>query len=147
MFFVAFQRPQKPFLQRVVSHFRAVLRYEDKELQRKALSLIPLHDLELAAVNNMRKLQKAIKCGHTNEQEVDIQELILMELLSWFKNTFFSWVDSPECLSCRGTTKFVGHNFSSASEEEAYRVEVNSYFSIFSAYSEYRESGCSVGTS
>lgn len=119
-------RPQKPFLQRVVSHFRAVLRYEDKELQHKALSLIPLHDLELAAVNNMRKLQKAIKCGHINEQEVDIQELILMELLSWFKNTFFSWVDSPACLWCGGTTKFVGHNFSSASEEEANRVEVYS---------------------
>jgi hypothetical protein len=125
MIFVALQRHQKPFLQRVVSHFRAVLRYEDKELQHKALALIPLNEFELAAVNNMRKLQKAIKNGHTNEQEIDIQELILMELLSWFKNSFFSWVDSPECSSCGGTTVFVGHSFSSAIEEEAYRVEVN----------------------
>jgi peptide-N4-(N-acetyl-beta-glucosaminyl)asparagine amidase len=127
MTFVALQRHQKPFLQRVVSHFRAVLRYDDKELQCKALALIPLNDFEVAAVNNMRKLQKAIKSGHTDEQEVDIQELILMELLSWFKNSFFSWVDSPECSSCEGTTKFVGHNFSSATEGEAYRVEVNSF--------------------
>jgi len=125
MIFVALQRRQKPFLERVVGHFRAVLRYEDKELQRKALALIPLNEFEVAAVNNMRKLQKAIKSGHTNEQEVDIQELILMELLSWFKNSFFSWVDSPECSSCGGTTMFVGHNFSSATEGEAHRVEVN----------------------
>lgn len=87
--------------------------------------MIPLNDLKLAAVNNMRKLQKAIKSGHSNEQEVDIQELILSELMSWFKNSFFSWVDSPECAVCGGTTKFVGHNFSSVPEEEAYRVEVN----------------------
>jgi len=126
-FFVALQRHQKSFLQRVVSHFRAVLRYEDKELQRKALALIPLNDFEIAAVNNLRKLQKAIKSGHTNEQEFDIQELILLELLSWFKNSFFSWVDSPECSSCGGTTLFVGHNFISATEGEADRVEVNSF--------------------
>lgn len=125
MIFVALQRRQKPFLERVVGHFRAVLRYEDKELQHKALALIPLSEFKVAAVNNMRKLQKAIRSGHTNEQEVDIQELFLMELLSWFKNTFFSWVDSPECSSCGGTTMFVGHNFSSATEREAYRVEVN----------------------
>jgi peptide-N4-(N-acetyl-beta-glucosaminyl)asparagine amidase len=120
------ERHQKSFLQRVVSHFRAVLRYEDKELQRKALALIPLNDFEIAAVNNLRKLQKAIKSGHTNEQEFDIQELILLELLSWFKNSFFSWVDSPECSSCGGTTLFVGHNFISATEGEADRVEVYS---------------------
>lgn len=126
-FLVALQRRQKPFLQRVVSHFRAVLRYEDEELQRKALALIPVNDFEIAAVNNLRKLQKAIKSGHTNEQEFGIQELILLELLSWFKNSFFSWVDSPECSSCGGTTLFVGHNFTSATEGEADRVEVNSF--------------------
>lgn len=89
--------------------------------------MIPLKDFEVTAVNNVRKLQKAIKSGHTNEQEVGIQELILMELSSWFKNSFFSWVDSPECSSCGGTTMFVGHNLSSATEGEAYRVEVNSF--------------------
>lgn len=125
MIFVDLQRRMKPFLQRVVSHFRGVLRYEDKELQRKALALIPLNEFEVAAVNNMRKLQKAVKSGHTNEQEVDIQEFILLELLSWFKNSFFSWVDSPECSSCGGTTVFVGHNVSPATEEQADRVEVN----------------------
>jgi len=125
MIFVVLQRRQKPFLQRVVSHFRAVLRYEDKELQRKALALIPVNEFEVAAVNNVRKLQKAIKSSHTNEHEVDIQELILMELLSWFKNSFFSWVNSPECSSCGRTTVFVGHNLISANEGEADRVEVN----------------------
>ncbi|XP_021941352.1 peptide-N(4)-(N-acetyl-beta-glucosaminyl)asparagine amidase isoform X2 [Zootermopsis nevadensis] len=117
---------QKPFLQRVTSHFRAVLRYEDKELQSKALEFIPLKDFELAAENNMRNLQRAIKSGCTNEQEVDIQEFILMELLSWFKNSFFSWVDSPECTLCKGTTKFAGHSSNSVTAGEAYRIEVYS---------------------
>lgn len=117
--------PEKSFLQRVTSHFRAVLRYEDKELQSKALALIPLKDFELAAESNMRKLQRAIKSGRTNEQEIDIQEFILMELLSWFKNSFFSWVDSPECTLCKASTKFTGHSSSSTTEGESYRIEVN----------------------
>jgi peptide-N4-(N-acetyl-beta-glucosaminyl)asparagine amidase len=121
------QRPKKIFLQRVASHFQAVLRYEDKELQAKALALIPLKDFELAAESNMRKLQKAVKSGLTKEKEVDIQEFILMELLSWFKNCFFSWIDSPQCVLCKGTTKFIGHDGSSAAEGGASRTEV-SYF-------------------
>jgi hypothetical protein len=101
------------------------LRYEDKELQSKALALIPLKDFEIAAEHNMRKLQKSIKSGLTSEKEVDIQELILMQLLSWFKNSFFCWVNSPQCLLCKGTTKFIGHDYSSAAEAEAYRTEVS----------------------
>jgi peptide-N4-(N-acetyl-beta-glucosaminyl)asparagine amidase len=125
MFYGILQRPRKTFLQRVASHSRAVLRYEDKELQSKALALIPLKDFELAAERNMRKLQKAIKSGLTSEKEVDIQEFVLMELLSWFNNSFFCWVDSPQCALCEGTTKFVGHEYSSAAEGEAYRIEVS----------------------
>jgi peptide-N4-(N-acetyl-beta-glucosaminyl)asparagine amidase len=122
---ITLQTLQIPFLQRVRSHFQAVLRYEDKELQSKALALIPLKDFELAAEYNMRKLQRAIKSGRTKEQEVDIQEFILMELLSWFKNSFFSWVDSPECALCKGPTKFTGHSSNSTTEGKAYRTEVN----------------------
>lgn len=124
-FYGTLQRPQKIFLQNVASHFRAVLRYEDKELQSKARALIPLKDFELAAESNMRKLQKAVKNGLTNEKEVDIQEFILMELLSWFKNCFFTWIDSPQCVLCKGTTKFVGHDSSSAAEGGASRTEVS----------------------
>ncbi|XP_023705838.1 peptide-N(4)-(N-acetyl-beta-glucosaminyl)asparagine amidase isoform X2 [Cryptotermes secundus] len=119
-------RPKKTFLERVASHSRAVLRYEEKELQSKALALIPLKDFQIAAENNMRKLQKSIKSGLTSEKEVDIQELILMELLSWFKNSFFCWVASPQCVSCKGTTKFIGHDYSYAAEGEVYRTEVYS---------------------
>lgn len=119
-------RPQKTFLERVASHFRAVLRYEDKELQSKALALIPLEDFEMAAESNMRKLQKAIKSGLTSKKEVDIQEFILMELLFWFKSSFFSWVDTPQCVLCKGTTKFIGHDSNSAAKGEAYRTAVYS---------------------
>jgi peptide-N4-(N-acetyl-beta-glucosaminyl)asparagine amidase len=73
----------------------------------------------------MRKLQKTIKSGQTNEQEIDIQEFILTELLSWFKDSFFSWVDSPECERCKGSTKFTGHDSSPSREGQAYRIEVS----------------------
>lgn len=125
MFYDTLQRPKKTFLERVASHSQAVLRYEEKELQSKALALIPLKDFQIAAENNMRKLQKSIKSGLTSEKEVDIQELILIELLSWFKNSFFSWVASPQCVSCKGTTKFIEHDYSYAAEGEVHRTEVS----------------------
>jgi hypothetical protein len=125
MFYDTLQSPLKTFLERVAIHFRAALRYEDKELQSKALALIPLEDFEMAAESNMRELQKAIKSGLTSKKEVDIQELILIELLSWFKNSFFSWVDTPQCVLCKGTTKFIGHDSNAAAEGEAYRTAVS----------------------
>jgi hypothetical protein len=125
MFYGTLQRPRKTFLERVASNFRAALRYEDKELQSKALALIPLEDFEMAAESNMRKLQKAIKSGLTSKKEVDIQEFILIELLSWFKNSFFSWVDTPQCVLCKGTTKFVRHDSNSAAKGETYRTAVS----------------------
>ncbi|KAJ4450530.1 hypothetical protein ANN_01957 [Periplaneta americana] len=116
--------PQQPFLQRVRNDFAAVLRCEDKALQCKARALIPVRDLEIAAERSMRSLQKAVKSGQNKESDVDIQELVLLELLFWFKNSFFSWVDSPECSKCNGPTKFVGHRIIPDNGKQSYRNEV-----------------------
>ncbi|KAJ9576021.1 hypothetical protein L9F63_007121 [Diploptera punctata] len=117
------EKPKKPFLQRIGYNFQRVLRYEDKDLQAKALKLIPLAELEVAAQKNMRMLQMAIKKGETKEEEVNIEEFVLLELMSWFKNSFFSWVNTPECSFCKGTTKFAGHSTASL-DGEAERIEV-----------------------
>ena len=37
-----------------------------------------------------------------------IRDLLLLELLAWFKQDFFTWVDAPPCHSCNGKTHNVG---------------------------------------
>ncbi|PSN55935.1 Peptide-N(4)-(N-acetyl-beta-glucosaminyl)asparagine amidase [Blattella germanica] len=91
------QKSKRPFLQRVAHHFQAVLRYEDKDLQAKALALIPCKDLETAAEKNMRQLQKAIKNGKTEEQEIDIQEFVY-KCNTCQKQTLFPRYNDPEKL-------------------------------------------------
>lgn len=118
------EKPKRPFLQRVAYNFQRVLRYEDKDLQAKALSLIPLAELEITAQRNMRRLQMDIKKDKTKGEEVDIQELVLLELLFWFKNSFFSWVDTPQCTFCEGATKFAGNSTGSLEGGGAERIEV-----------------------
>ena len=118
------EKPKRPFLQKVTHNFNRVLRYEDKDLQEKALAKIPLIELEIAAQKNMRRLQLAIKKGDSKETEIDVQELVLLELLNWFKNSFFSWVDTPNCRFCKGTTKFAGHSIGSIGDGGVERTEV-----------------------
>ena len=38
------------------------------------------------------------------DPEFSIQDMLLIELLTWFKEEFFSWVDTPLCNSCGGKT-------------------------------------------
>lgn len=37
--------------------------------------------------------------------EVGLQDMLILELLAWFKESFFTWVDSPDCAKCGGKTK------------------------------------------
>ena len=46
------------FFQESLNHFKLVLRYEDKNLQSKAKSLLPLQKLELNAMGKMRDIQR-----------------------------------------------------------------------------------------
>lgn len=116
-----------PKLHSTYAHFKSqlfniseiVVEHENKSLQHKALKSIPLTELEIKVVKNMRSLQKAIKNG-TDDNEVDVQDILLLELLSWFKESFFSWVDSPKCWFCQGETKFHGSKY----EKSGDRVEV-----------------------
>ncbi|KAK7864696.1 hypothetical protein R5R35_010953 [Gryllus longicercus] len=97
------------FLDNLRKYSEAVLRYENAELQKKALSIIPVSELENAAVEKMRFLQKEVREKKMKDDELpEIKDLLLIELLTWFKNIFFTWVDSPACEYCNGRTKFSG---------------------------------------
>lgn len=100
-------RPQIPnaspqqtqeFLQRVTQSAEHVLVYEDRNLLSKALSCIPVERLRAAADENAR--QVAELAGGQETETISSQECLLLELLHWFKEDFFSWCDAPECERC-----------------------------------------------
>ncbi|KAF5292300.1 hypothetical protein FQA39_LY03334 [Lamprigera yunnana] len=86
--------------------FYMALTYTDKELHKRALAVLPKTKLELAAQNRLRAIQEQVKKGKMEDPNISINDLLLLELLSWFKNEFFTWVDSPDCRFCSGTTTF-----------------------------------------
>nr|CAD7394183.1 unnamed protein product [Timema cristinae] len=114
-----------PFFQRMSHFYMQVLQYEDKALQQKALSLIPVKELEGKAECRMRSMQQAMKndskAGKMSDsaQEVDATDILLVQLLDWFKNSFFKWVDKPSCVTCQGPTTYIANTV-----EDGTRVEV-----------------------
>lgn len=82
-----------------------------KERLELAKKYIPLTELEIAAVEQLRNIQKLLKKDQAEKKETSViepsmQELILVQLLSWFKEKFFNWINDPPCDSCSGKTKF-----------------------------------------
>ncbi|XP_047240496.1 peptide-N(4)-(N-acetyl-beta-glucosaminyl)asparagine amidase isoform X2 [Girardinichthys multiradiatus] len=102
------------------SNFQHVLQYESLELQLKARSTIPHQELSAAAQHKLKELEEA-----DPECKLGIEECLVLELLRWFKQDFFSWVDCLPCSRCGGPTKH-GQGLSPTAEElrwEAQRVE------------------------
>lgn len=95
------------------STYKQVLMYEDKELQAKALSLIPIQELEERAENNNNKLP-------------DERDELSRQLLYWFKRDFFKWVNEPICQQCNNKTKAIGRGQPTTEELkwQAYVVEI-----------------------
>lgn len=103
--------PTSGFLERIISASDVVLVYSTKEKLEIAKTYIPLVELETAALEQLRRIQKIVKKeqGDKTENvsvEPSMQELLLIQLLSWFKGKFFSWVNDPPCHFCSGKTKF-----------------------------------------
>lgn len=89
----------KEFLSRVSQYHSSVCAYEDPSLQDKANKTAPLEELKLKAIDRIREESKSYPT----------YELALAkELLIWFKETFFKWVNSLDCWSCGSETQVVG---------------------------------------
>ncbi|XP_011479384.1 peptide-N(4)-(N-acetyl-beta-glucosaminyl)asparagine amidase [Oryzias latipes] len=85
------------------SNFQHVLQYESPELQQKALSVIPQQKLSDAAglgLNQAREADPGCKLG--------TEDFLVLELLRWFKQSFFSWVNCLPCSHCGGPTQNAG---------------------------------------
>ena len=100
-----------PFL----STLKLVQLYEDKGLRRYILSsIIPLDDFQ-------RKISK-----RKTSTDVNQRDLLLLELLRWFREDFFTWFNQPNCDRCKISMKFVEYAQPTREEREvghAQRVE------------------------
>ncbi|XP_069575274.1 peptide-N(4)-(N-acetyl-beta-glucosaminyl)asparagine amidase [Brachyistius frenatus] len=82
------------------SNFQHVMMYENPELQEKARSCIPHQELSSAAQHKLKEAKDAdpgCKLG--------VEDFLVLELLRWFKQDFFSWVDCLPCRRCGGSTQ------------------------------------------
>ncbi|XP_066530693.1 peptide-N(4)-(N-acetyl-beta-glucosaminyl)asparagine amidase isoform X2 [Hoplias malabaricus] len=91
------------FLRTLQSNCQHVMVYEKPELQQKALSYIPRGQLCSRARDRLQEARRADReCSLTEE------DMVVLELLQWFKGEFFSWVDSLPCIQCGGKTQSSG---------------------------------------
>ncbi|KAG8230480.1 hypothetical protein J437_LFUL013521 [Ladona fulva] len=116
----------------------SVLQYEDPDIQKMARECIPVESLEIAAERKMRDIQLHLKLEQSKE-EVYIQELLLMELVSWFKNSFFSWIN-PKCAQCCGPVNMLKTVVTDSHRTELYACEgCNGFTTPFHRYNDVRK--------
>ncbi|CAH2282985.1 peptide-N(4)-(N-acetyl-beta-glucosaminyl)asparagine amidase isoform X1 [Pelobates cultripes] len=91
------------FFKMLQSKAHHVLVYELPRLQQKALEKIPVSELKKAA-------QKKFVDAKSYEPDTIVTEedFLLLELLRWFKEDFFQWVNSLPCSLCGGPTHSKG---------------------------------------
>ncbi|XP_054462106.1 peptide-N(4)-(N-acetyl-beta-glucosaminyl)asparagine amidase [Anoplopoma fimbria] len=82
------------------SNFQHVMIYETPELQQKARSHIPHQQLSSVAECKLKEAKEA-----DPECKLGIEDFLVLELLRWFKQDFFSWVDCLPCSQCKGPTQ------------------------------------------
>ncbi|MBN3325671.1 NGLY1 amidase, partial [Atractosteus spatula] len=107
------------FFRTLQSNFQHVMLYEDVALQQKALAHIPAERLWMAAKEKLQEAQEA------DPGKLNAEDLLLLELLRWFKSEFFSWVNSLPCSRCGGPTQASGQLPPSTDDLrwDAHRVE------------------------
>lgn len=62
--------------------------------------MIPIKRLTENAITNMRHLQKQISSKTIKEDEPCFKDWLMVELARWFKEEFFTWVNSLPCTVC-----------------------------------------------
>ncbi|XP_066262636.1 peptide-N(4)-(N-acetyl-beta-glucosaminyl)asparagine amidase [Euwallacea similis] len=114
-----------PFFARIEMIFHSCLRYADENILERAKNLIPVATLEYKAQNRLREFQRHIKINKLNMSEILIQDMLILELLEWFKKSFFTWVSSPLCDFCNRETKFSHYTHEKSYLQYTNRVELH----------------------
>lgn len=99
--------------------------YEVESNRRQALARVPLADLEAIAQAKYESSEKPLNISSEKEKSI-VRDMLLLELMDWFKNDFFTWMDSPPCPNCRRPTTGIGSGVPTALEMSmsAGRVEI-----------------------
>lgn len=113
------------FEKQLRSNIRHFKMFEDKSNQMKALARVPLEDLKAIAQAKYDSSEKPADASLSGESGV-VKDMLLLELMDWFKNDFFTWMDSPPCPKCNRPTEGIGSGVPSALEMSlsAGRVEI-----------------------
>ncbi|XP_036926756.1 peptide-N(4)-(N-acetyl-beta-glucosaminyl)asparagine amidase isoform X2 [Sturnira hondurensis] len=85
------------------ANLQHVLVYENPALQKKALACIPVQELKKRSQEKLSQARKLDKGTNLSDED-----FLLLELLHWFKEEFFQWVDDISCSKCGGKTKSRG---------------------------------------
>ena len=94
------------FLRRLTAIIPLVSMYEDASLQQKAAEAIPVGKLKELASAMLASPQRPFS---EEEERGDFSDCFLLQLLHWFKMSFFSWVDCLPCKQCGAKTHFAGN--------------------------------------
>ncbi|XP_071502656.1 peptide-N(4)-(N-acetyl-beta-glucosaminyl)asparagine amidase-like [Diadema antillarum] len=100
------QAQEQSFAQKLTSSASHVMIYEDPLLQQKARDKIPYEELRQKAQQRLNRIATAT--SDEDDAPLDLRDCLLLELLKWFKERFFRWMNAPKCSSCRGQTRSVG---------------------------------------
>ena len=108
---------QVEFLQRLTINSRHVLKYENVTLQAKAKACVPLSAL-------LTRTQQSCSSDAKSDSKL-FRDALLVELLTWFKNDFFTWFDAAHCDSCNRQMENAGLGVPTAEDVKygANRVE------------------------
>jgi len=94
--------------------------YEDLNLKQKALDKIPIGRLTREATFKFNSYAEQIKKTSSSEKPYDLKDFLLLELLAWFKNEFFSWLNEPDCDYCNSNRNM---KFKIKSRPESHEVQ------------------------
>ena len=94
------QQSEAEFFAKLEADLVLAKTYEDASNQQAALKCIPRAELEKVSEEKFESL----KAKDPTTKPALKRDILLLELLRWFKEEFFSWVDSPKCQKDGGTT-------------------------------------------
>ncbi|CAH1795770.1 unnamed protein product [Owenia fusiformis] len=99
------QASEMKFYAKLQNSSEHVMIYEDPVLQQKARDTMPLDDLTAQA----KKTLEYAKKNCTDPKDLPgLPDCLLLELMNWFKTSFFKWVDQEPCDLCKGKTVSIG---------------------------------------
>lgn len=98
--------------------------YEQASLKEKALRLVPHEALKQQA----KSKYDSYRLNNLDQKPYDLSDFVLIEVLAWFKNDFFKWVNQPDCIYCQTNEHMQFESNQPALESEsiwmAHNVEV-----------------------